>query len=94
MTPTLNSSTSQVGTPSRPEAAERCESEAEKQKALKLECLRAHACDKIAHKLLQRLYVFRNAFGVVSRNSADGFLVRSFLGIVALGEQIVDLIDA
>src|ERR1700756_3434620 len=58
------------------------------------ENLRALACEKIEEKLLQRLHVFRNSLGVVSCNSADGFLVRSFLGIVALAEQIGDLIDA
>ena len=42
--------------------------------------------------LFQRLDEIRNSLGILGGDGRHGFLVRSLLGIVALGEQIGDLI--
>jgi len=47
-----------------------------------------------ARRLLQGLYIVGNSFGILWGQTGDGFLVRCLLGILALGEQIGDLVGA
>ena len=59
-------------------------------RAAKIAALRMKSIE--SQGLLQGLYEFRNGLRVFRRHAGDGLLVRNLLCVVALGEQVRDLI--